>query len=226
MDFGQAFSFVFQDKKWLEKVAIAAGVCLIPYVGQITVLGWGLEITRRVIAGEEEVLPDWSNFSAHLTRGFQMFLVNLVYSLPILLIAFSGSIVPFFGLFTQDPEAAMVIISIISICFSCFLLLLGIITSFGLAAAAGNLAAKGELSAGFRFNEVIGLIKAAPGNYLLTVLAAMLVGAIIVPLGLIAFGIGVFFTYTYAWAVISHLYGQAYFITRKKQLSNPQEVME
>jgi uncharacterized membrane protein len=40
MDFGRAFSFVFEDPDWLKKVAIAGLVMLIPVIGQLVVLGW------------------------------------------------------------------------------------------------------------------------------------------------------------------------------------------
>ena len=49
MDFGLAFSFPFQDKNWLQKILIAGLIMLIPIVGWFAVIGWALEITRRVV---------------------------------------------------------------------------------------------------------------------------------------------------------------------------------
>jgi hypothetical protein len=48
MNFGKAFTFVFDDPEWLRKVAINALIGLIPIVGQLYLLGWGLEVARRV----------------------------------------------------------------------------------------------------------------------------------------------------------------------------------
>jgi hypothetical protein len=62
MEFGRAFSYTQQDPEWLKKVGIAAALMIIPFVGWLAVLGWGLEITRRVINNDPETLPDWSNW--------------------------------------------------------------------------------------------------------------------------------------------------------------------
>ncbi len=40
MEFGKAFTYVFEDKDWLKKIGIAALVSLIPLIGQLIVMGW------------------------------------------------------------------------------------------------------------------------------------------------------------------------------------------
>ena len=37
MDFGLAFTFPFQDEKWIEKLLIAGVIMIIPFVGWIAV---------------------------------------------------------------------------------------------------------------------------------------------------------------------------------------------
>ena len=49
MDFGSAFSFVFQDEDWIKKILLIAVISLIPIVGQIVALGFALEVMKRVI---------------------------------------------------------------------------------------------------------------------------------------------------------------------------------
>ena len=39
MDFGKAFTYVFDDADWIKKVGIAAVLMLIPFVGQVIVAG-------------------------------------------------------------------------------------------------------------------------------------------------------------------------------------------
>lgn len=58
MNLGQAFSFPFQDPDWLKKIGLMALISLIPIVGPIIVLGWGLDITRRVITRSPIILPE------------------------------------------------------------------------------------------------------------------------------------------------------------------------
>jgi hypothetical protein len=48
MEFGRAFSYAFEDSEWIKKVGIAALVFLIPLLGLIILMGWSLEIIRRV----------------------------------------------------------------------------------------------------------------------------------------------------------------------------------
>ena len=52
MDFARAFSYIFEDSDWLKKVGIAALVLLIPVLGVITVFGWSLTVTKRLIEGQ------------------------------------------------------------------------------------------------------------------------------------------------------------------------------
>ena len=58
MDFGAAFSFMFDDEDWPKKLALAS-VLSLTVVGIFPVLGWGLEVVRRVAKGDPEPLPDW-----------------------------------------------------------------------------------------------------------------------------------------------------------------------
>jgi hypothetical protein len=81
--------------------------------------------------------------------------------------------------------------------------------AFVLPAAIGNFAATGQLGAAFRFNEVFGLVRAAPGAYFMVFLGSI-VASIIAGLGLIACIIGVLFTAAYAYMINAHLWGQAY----------------
>src|SRR5688572_2204396 len=212
MNFSRAFTYITEDPEWLKKVGIAALVLLIPIVGQITVIGWALEVTRRVINNEPDTLPDWSNFSDYLSKGFQGFVIAFAYALPILLV--SGCAQGFAALpaMVQDNEAVetiTMVVSIVSLCFSCVTILYELVLAFVLPAALGNFVATGQLGAGFRFSEVFGLLRAAPGVYFMVFLGSI-VASIIAGLGLIACIIGVVFTIAYAYAANAHLWGQAY----------------
>ena len=87
MEFGKAFTFPFEDQEWLMKLGIAALVMLIPILGQFIVMGWALEVTRRVIQRDPQPLPDWSDFVGHLVRGLQVAVIGFVYALPIILLS-------------------------------------------------------------------------------------------------------------------------------------------
>jgi hypothetical protein len=218
MDFGRAFSHAQQDPEWLKKVGIAGLLMFIPFIGWFAVLGWGLEITRRVINNDPGTLPDWSNFTDHLVRGLKGFVVSFVFSLPGALINGGQNIITTLASNPQLMEnmdsntvgMLATVASSVAICCGCIGFILSIAATFILPAAYGNMMANnGDLGAGFRFGEIFALIRAAVGPYLMTLLGSFIVG-IIVPFGLIACIIGVFFTAAWGTTVTSHLYGQAY----------------
>ena len=205
MDIGLAFSFPFQDKDWVKKLILASVILLIPVLGIIVVLGWTLAITRNVIQGEAEPLADWSDFAGFLTLGFKGFLVSLVYALPIIVIS-----IPF-GIFAGlvDDQSAEALIAFVSICFSCFSILYGVILAFIYPAAMGELAANDDLGAALNPARIFGLIRKAPNVYILTFLATIGAG-FLSGLGVLLCFVGVLFTSAYAYAVYGHLFGQAY----------------
>ena len=214
MQFGRAFSFAFEDKDWLKKIGIAALVSLIPLVGQIFLLGWGFEVTRRVIAREAVPLPDWSDFSGHLVRGLKVTLVYIVYVLPILIltacmqVGMIGTSMLATGQ-ESNGEAAAIASIVVAVSLGCLMLIYALLMAFLLPAALGKMAATGNLGDAFRLGEVFKLVRAAPGVYVLAILGSILAG-FVGSLGSIACGIGAVVTTAYAGTITGHLTGQAY----------------
>lgn len=205
MDIGLAFTFPTQDEEWIKKLVITAVILLIPIVGPIAGMGWMIEIARRVIRGDEQPLPDWSDFGGMLGDGFKLFVVSLVYSLPIIIIslpaAFLGS--------SSDSDTAVAIASTLSICLGCLSFFYGLALALIIPASVGELAASGDLGAALNPGKLIARIRSAPSAYLIAlvggILASMLAG-----LGVILCVVGVLFTSAWAYASLAHLYGQAY----------------
>jgi hypothetical protein len=217
MDFGLAFSFVFKDRDWFKKVAIAALIGLIPIIGQMVVLGWSLNITRRVMNHDENPLPD-VDFGADLGRGFYAFVIGFVYTLPISILSGIFGVMDAAITSSSGSDAAYTMIGLFSVCLGLFAFVYGLACAFVLPAAYGNYLAKDSLAAGFNLKEVFSLVRANLGAYLIVVLGTIVAG-IIAPVGAIACGIGVLLTYVYSLAIMGHLYGQAYVqATRDKAL--------
>ena len=213
MNFGLSFGFVFQDEAWFKKL-IMPGLCmLIPVVGWMVTLGWALRVTQNVIAGEEDPLPE-INFGSDLLKGFFVFLIGFVYSLPVdLLSMLSGWIG---GLNFWRLESGNLITGLFAGGIGLLAFLLGLLTSFLSLAAMANYAAKGDLGAAFRLGEVFELLKNNFVGWLIAALGTILAVGIIGPLGTIACIIGVIVTLTYGTAVMGHLLGQAYLEANKK----------
>lgn len=75
---GEAFVWPFRDPKWVEKIVIMGLILLIPIIGAIDGYGWLIAAIRRLREGKEELPP--ANFN-YLGKGFEAFIVLLVYSL-------------------------------------------------------------------------------------------------------------------------------------------------
>lgn len=208
MDFGLAFSFVFKDRDWFKKVAIAALIGLIPIIGQMVILGWSLNIAKRVMNHDDNPLPD-VDFGADLGRGFYAFVIGFVYTLPITILSVIFSILDAAIAGSTGSDAANTMITLFSVCLGLFSVVYGIACAFVIPAAYANYLAKNSLGAGFNLSEVFGLVRANLGAYLIVVLGTIVAG-IVAPLGAIACGIGVMLTYAYSQAVMGHFYGQAY----------------
>ena len=208
MNFGLAFSYVFNDEQWFKKVALPALCGLIPVIGPFIVAGWGLKATKNVMEGNEEnALPDLA-FGADLGRGFMATLIGLIYSLPVAIIgSISGGL---FGVGGNQDQTWMILLYIIGGCFGLLGLLLAIFIALMGVVAIANYVAKGKFGAAFNFKEIFGMLKKSFVSWLLAILGLILATSIIAPLGGIICGIGALFTGAYGTAFFSHLLGQAY----------------
>ena len=207
MEFSRAFSYVFEDSDWFKKIALAALVSLIPIVGQIFLIGWALEITSRVIKNDPMPLPDL-DFGENLGKGFKAFVVGLVYAIPIFVLMLPNVVTPFL-IDIIGEDAGVILLSIVSICSSILVFIYSLLMAFLLPAAYGRLADTGNLGDALKVGEIFKLVKKAPTAYLIVLVGGMLAG-LIGQLGVIACGIGVLLTYTYAMTIMAHFWGQAY----------------
>ncbi|MCK5317033.1 MAG: DUF4013 domain-containing protein [Anaerolineales bacterium] len=205
MDFGLAFSFPFQDEEWVKKVVLTAVISLIPFIGQFALIGWLVELTRRVIRGDAEPLPDWADFGGILVLGLKMFAIGFVYAIPLMFVAIPMAI--FDALI--DSDSAVALYTIVTLCFSCFALIYGLALAFFVPAAVGELAATDNLGAAINPTNIIAHVRAAPSAYLLAFLGTIVAG-FLSGFGIILCFVGVILTAVYASAVQGHLYGQAY----------------
>ncbi|MCK5053460.1 MAG: DUF4013 domain-containing protein, partial [Anaerolineales bacterium] len=203
MDFGLAFSFPFQDEEWVKKIVLTAVISLIPLIGQVALTGWLVELTRRVIRGDSEPMPDWADFGGILILGLKTVAIGFVYALPLIFISFPVAVID--AIF--EYETASALYSIFILCFSCFAIIYGLALAFFLPAAVGELAASDNLGAAINPTNIIAHVRAAPSAYLLALLGTIVAG-FLSGFGIILCFIGVIFTAVYASAVQGHLYGQ------------------
>ena len=173
MDITKAFTYVFDDKDWMMKVLIGAllsiaGFLIIP---GFIIAGYSIQILRNVKKGVAEPLPEWAEWGEMLKDGFMVALAQIIYSLPIIIIACiafgaAGGLASFENLDEDAIAAAM--ISTFGVVF-CLILIFGIAMAFISPALQIQYVKHGDLASMFRFSEIIALIRENISDILLVV---------------------------------------------------------
>ncbi len=218
MDIGKAFTFVFDDDKWITKILIAAAivllgllfswVLLIPLILAFAILsGYMVEIVRRVTRGEMSGLPEWDDWGKLLADGLKVLIIGIVYALPAIIISLCLGVPG--GVLSENGEGLG---GLFTFAASCLNFLWSIVMYLLLPAAIARFAATDDLSAAFRFGDVIALVRNNLATYLVTLVMAW-VASIIAGLGFLVCGIGALVTIPYSYMVMGHLYGQAYAVS-------------
>lgn len=208
MNFKKAFTYIFEDPNWLEKLIVPLLVGLIPIVGQLALSGYVMRVIQNVAQRTQPELPSF-DFGLDLGKGFRWFLVALVYSLPVMLFSLLF-LWPTFRLENNGNDTiAIIVLILIGLLF--FLLLLAF--AFILPIAQVNFAVKDTFASAFDFKTLFKLIKNNIVAWLM-VLAGTVIAGFISPLGGIVFVIGAMVTAFYGQLFVAHLAGQAYALSQ------------
>jgi hypothetical protein len=225
MDVAKAFTYITEDDRWMGKIGIGALISLLAFLilPAFLLTGYMVGITRNVMNGVKRPLPEWEDLGTLFKDGISIAIASLVYTLPfwlLICIAFVTTI-GFGGLsevseISEDALVAGVLATYGLV--GCLTLIFMLALFFISPAIVIQYVREGELSACFRFGEVLTIARENLGDIViagLTPFAAsfvfsILFGALsIIPcLGWIAsFALGVVMG-PYLTAVTGHLYGQ------------------
>lgn len=222
MDFGKAFTFMFEDRDWLRKLGIGTLIGLIGFlfspvliglVPLIILLGYTLDTLRNVMDGREHPLPEWDDWSGFLKRGFRLFAAFFIWALPAILVAIPLTVG---GTLTdQDRNGMEAIGAILITCSSCLMILWGLVLTLFTPAIYVRVAYTERFAAAFELGKLWSFTRDNIGNIIIAILlvwVASLVAAVIAGLGVIALVIGVLVTIPFAnlwqYLVQAHLFGQ------------------
>jgi hypothetical protein len=204
MDVGSSFSYMFQDEDWIKKILIGGVVGLIPIVN-FAAIGYMIQIIRNVRDGQTLPLPEWDEFGKYFVDGLWVFLIFLVWAIPIIVVAcLQGAGTAALAEAGDDAANAF---GIVSACFTCVMVLWGLVIAAVSPAILVLFAEEGEFMAGFRFGELFEIIRANVGNYIIVILLIWVAG-LIASLGVILCVIGVIFTQFWSYLVAGNLMGQ------------------
>ena len=191
MNLGKAFSYPFEDKLWASKLGIGMAVSIVPILN-FAWIGYMIEIIRRVIRGDAEVIPGWDEFGKKFMDGLILFLAGLVYSLPVLILA----VIPILlivpasvttnGNMQDVGNALMTAGGFVILCLSCLIILYALALSIVYPAICVEYARKGTFAACFQFKIIFaeigknaGAFFTAWGVYLGTTIASGIIGGIV-----------------------------------------------
>lgn len=225
MDVAKAFTYFAEDERWMGKLVIGVLVSLASFLilPGFLLSGYMVGITRNVMNGEKRPLPEWEDLGTLFMDGLSIVVASIVYTLPFWLltcIAFVTTI-GFGGLseatqMSEDAVAAGILATwgLIACLFIIFMLAFFFISP----AIVIQYVREGNLSACFRFGEVLAIVRDNFGDILiagLTPFAASFVLSIvfaalnaIICIGTVISFVLSFVMGPYLAAVTGHLYGQ------------------
>ncbi len=212
MDVGKSFTYMFEDKEWIAKIAIGGIVVLLSvFIIPIPLLvGYSLAVIKRVYEGDPSPLPEWSNIGDMYVKGLTAILGVLIWASPLILLGCCyGILVAAMGGAADgnSGDAFATIGGLLLVCVNCLIILGALFINLFVYAPLTNFAIHNQINTFWDFRGAWNFIKANPGNYIIAFILA-LVANFISGFGVILCFIGVFFTTFWATLVISHLYGQ------------------
>lgn len=188
MTIGNAFTYVFDDRDWITKVAIGGLLTLFSFLLiPIPILyGYYLEIIKRTRDSAETILPTWSGVGEHFGNGLTVTIGSFIYYIPLLILQICNTFVSAGGIQSDSFEVA----SLLLLALACANGIYGIAVGFILPAAYIRHLETGTLGGMFQVGKIWRIIRAQLGRYVLVLVGsiiAMLVGAVAgaIPCGLL-----------------------------------------
>jgi len=205
MDIGKSFGYVFEDKKWIEKVLIGGLVSLVPILGPLLIMGYGITVVRNVRNHKPDPLPAWDDWGEKIIDGLKLLVIYFVWSLPLVVLYFL-MLLPL--ALAGDSDAGNAVGSIFVTCFSCLAFLYGIVVWLAMPGITIKYAERGEISDGFKVGEILDFTKQHLGQIIIVALVSWVVYMIAGLVGLLLCFVGLIFTSFWGMLVQYHMIAQ------------------
>ncbi len=197
MNIERSFTFAFKAPGAAGKLVLGGVFSLLFFTVffAFVVMGYVMRVLCDALEGRDAKLPEWKDIGGLFNEGLMPMLVVLIYSFPLIVLVVIEQLV--------GMNLGLLVV------FLSLRLALLLILSVVLPLALIRFAVKSSMRAAFDFGEILSFIRRNPGIYFTAWGLAMVVG-LVSSLGLVALGIGIFFTSFVANVIAVHLYAQAY----------------
>lgn len=182
MEIGRSFTFPFQDKSWFSKLLIAAVISLVPILN-FALVGWMVEIVRRVMSHNTEELPGWDDFGKKWMAGLYYAIAGFIYALPVMLVAcvmggvFGGIAAAANNSSAQDTVNALMAGSgVVVFCVSCLMILYGLVLSVLMPGLMVHYAKEESFGSLFKLGVVYGKVRENAGTFFMAWIVALIFG--------------------------------------------------
>lgn len=182
MDFGNAFVFVSEDKDWVKKIAVGGILTLFVWliVPIFMILGYQIEVMRRVVNQDPEPLPAWEEWGRLFTDGLVVWVGGFIYALPAVLLALCSMIIWLPAASGDETLAGLAIAGIVII--ACLFVLFALALAFIIPALYIQYVRNGDFGSMFRVREVVDIARGNLVNiviiFLVIVVANLLLGLV------------------------------------------------
>ena len=217
-DFARPFTYVFEDPRWLNKILIGGlfilGICIL--IGPLFAAGYCARLARNVAAGQRQPLPEWDDLGGYFAEGLRLFLIGLVYSIPVMT-AFGLIMGPALvtAVIARDHGAFRELNGLFSGFASCLIAPISLAISLWMPGALLFAVMEQRFGAAFDFARIWAFIRENLGNYLLAfvvyLLARFIAGA-----GVVLCCIGVVFTVFWQMLISTYAYAEAWRLARTR----------
>ena len=160
MDYAKALTFITEDPRWKEKIAIGGGVALISIllsfiligvIGFLIISGYAVRLLQNVRDGKTHPLPEWDAWGDDLVRGFKFLVVSLVWSLPAIIFTIPSTIG---GMLTEGGGSAETVGGIIVFCATCLVSLYSLFVALVSPGFTIGFATDERIGSGLQFTKI------------------------------------------------------------------------
>lgn len=210
MDIQLALTSMLKDEDWITKILLGALISIMPFFGQLALVGYMLAVIRNVKNDEPRPLPEWNEVVQYFVDGLKWWVVNLVYSLPVTVLSCPPMLTGFLPLFAGNNEDVMAILASVSGVVALLLSIPAMLYGLLLALLSPVLLIRlAEISDCMRVREVVRFVFANIGPIIIALLIIMAAALVVVaPAALLTLGLLVPPAAVWANVAFGHLLGQ------------------